>query len=60
MDKNISRRKFLKDAVVSGVALGSGLGSYRITYGQARNRQDRSRSVARGPSPVHMPIMAGR
>jgi branched-chain amino acid transport system substrate-binding protein len=36
MTKKISRRKFLKDAVISGVALGTGLGSYRITYGQAK------------------------
>jgi len=36
MAKRISRRKFLKDAVIGGVALGTGLGSYRITYGQAK------------------------
>jgi branched-chain amino acid transport system substrate-binding protein len=36
MAKKISRRKFLKDAVFGGVALGTGLGSYRITYGQAK------------------------
>ncbi len=36
MAKKISRRKFLKDAVIGGVALGSGLGGYRVTYGQAK------------------------
>ncbi|MBM4305431.1 MAG: twin-arginine translocation signal domain-containing protein [Deltaproteobacteria bacterium] len=36
MAKNISRRRFLKNAVVGGVALGTGLGSYRVTYGQAK------------------------
>ena len=36
MAKKISRRKFLKDAVVGGVALGTGLGGYRVTYGQAK------------------------
>jgi branched-chain amino acid transport system substrate-binding protein len=36
MAKKISRRKFLKDAVIGGVALGTGLGSYRITHGQAK------------------------
>jgi len=36
MAKKISRRKFLKDALIGGVALGTGLGSYRITYGQAK------------------------
>jgi branched-chain amino acid transport system substrate-binding protein len=40
MAKKISRRKFLKDAVVGGVALGTGLGSYRITYGQAKKPAD--------------------
>src|SRR4030067_2308788 len=36
MAKKISRRKLLKDAVIGGVTLGTGLGSYRITYGQAK------------------------
>lgn len=36
MAKKITRRKFLKDAVIGGVALGTGLGSYRVTYGQAK------------------------
>jgi len=36
MAKNISRRRFLKNAVVGGVALGTGLGSYQVTYGQAK------------------------
>ena len=36
MTKKISRRKFLKNAVVGGVALGTGLGGYRVTYGQAK------------------------
>jgi branched-chain amino acid transport system substrate-binding protein len=36
MAKKISRRRFLKDAVVGGVALGAGLGSYRVTYGQTK------------------------
>lgn len=36
MAKKITRRKFLKSAVVGGVAIGTGLGSYRITYGQAK------------------------
>src|SRR3972149_6746030 len=36
MTKKITRRKFLKDSVIGGVALGTGLGSYRLTYGQAK------------------------
>ncbi|MDI7260042.1 MAG: ABC transporter substrate-binding protein [Thermodesulfobacteriota bacterium] len=36
MAKKITRRKFLKNAVVGGVAIGTGLGSYRVTYGQAK------------------------
>jgi branched-chain amino acid transport system substrate-binding protein len=36
MNKKITRRKFLKNAVVGGVALGTGLGGYRVTYGQAK------------------------
>ncbi|MBM4278725.1 MAG: twin-arginine translocation signal domain-containing protein [Deltaproteobacteria bacterium] len=36
MAKNISRRKFLKNAVIGGAAIGTGLGSYQITYGQAK------------------------
>jgi branched-chain amino acid transport system substrate-binding protein len=36
MAKTISRRKFLKNAVVGGVALGTGVGGYRVTYGQAK------------------------
>ena len=36
MAKKITRRRFLKNAVVGGVALGTGLGSYRVTYGQAK------------------------
>jgi branched-chain amino acid transport system substrate-binding protein len=36
MAKAISRRKFLRNAVVGGVALGTGLGGYRVTYGQAK------------------------
>lgn len=36
MAKKITRRKFLKSAIVGGVALGAGLGGYRVTYGQAK------------------------
>src|SRR3972149_938062 len=36
MAKKITRRKFLKNAVMGGVALGTGLGGYRVTYGQAK------------------------
>lgn len=36
MAKKITRRRFLKNAVIGGVVLGSGLGGYRITYGQAK------------------------
>jgi branched-chain amino acid transport system substrate-binding protein len=36
MNKNVTRRKFLKNVVVGGVALGAGLGSDRVTYGQAK------------------------
>jgi len=36
MAKKITRRKFLKGTVVGGVILGSGLGGYRVTYGQAK------------------------
>ena len=36
MAKKISRRNFLKSAVVGGVALGTGLGGYRVTYGQTK------------------------
>jgi branched-chain amino acid transport system substrate-binding protein len=36
MNKNVTRRKFLKNVVVGGVALGAGLGSGRVTYGQAK------------------------
>jgi branched-chain amino acid transport system substrate-binding protein len=36
MAKKITRRNFLKNAVVGGVALGTGLGGYRVTYGQAK------------------------
>ena len=36
MAKKITRRRFLKNAVVGGVAVGTGLGSYRVTYGQAK------------------------
>ncbi len=36
MAKKITRRKFLKGAVMGGVALGTGLGGYRVTYGQAK------------------------
>jgi branched-chain amino acid transport system substrate-binding protein len=36
MAKKINRRNFLKNAVVGGVALGTGLGGYRVTYGQAK------------------------
>jgi branched-chain amino acid transport system substrate-binding protein len=36
MSRKITRRKFLKSAVMGGVALGSGLGGYRVTYGQAK------------------------
>src|SRR3990172_11341276 len=36
MSKQITRRKFLKSAVMGGVALGTGLGGYRVTYGQAK------------------------
>jgi branched-chain amino acid transport system substrate-binding protein len=36
MAKKITRRNFLKNAVIGGVALGTGLGGYRVTYGQAK------------------------
>jgi branched-chain amino acid transport system substrate-binding protein len=36
MSRKITRRRFLKSAVMGGVALGSGLGGYRVTYGQAK------------------------
>ena len=36
MAKKITRRNFLKNAVVGGVALGTGLGGYRVTYGQTK------------------------
>ena len=36
MVKKITRRKFLKNAVIGGVALGTGLGGYQVTYGQAK------------------------
>jgi branched-chain amino acid transport system substrate-binding protein len=36
MTKKITRRTFLKDAVVGGVALGAGWGSSRLTYGQVK------------------------
>jgi branched-chain amino acid transport system substrate-binding protein len=36
MAKKISRRNFLKNAVMGGVALGTGLGDYRVTYGQTK------------------------
>jgi len=36
MAKKITRRKFLKSAVIGGVAVGTGLGSYGVTYGQAK------------------------
>jgi len=36
MAKKISRRNFLKNAVMGGVALGTGLGGYRVTYGQTK------------------------
>ncbi len=36
MTKTITRRIFLKNAVVGGMALGTGLGGYRVTYGQAK------------------------
>ncbi|MCJ7641169.1 MAG: ABC transporter substrate-binding protein, partial [Desulfobacterales bacterium] len=36
MAKNISRRKFLKNAVIGGAAIGTGFGGYQITYGQAK------------------------
>jgi branched-chain amino acid transport system substrate-binding protein len=36
MTKKMTRRTFLKDAVIGGVALGTGLGGYRVTYGQAK------------------------
>jgi branched-chain amino acid transport system substrate-binding protein len=36
MSKKITRRKFLKSAVMGGVALGTGFGGYRVTYGQAK------------------------
>lgn len=38
MAKKITRRRFLKNAVVGGVALGTGLGGYRVTYGQAKKK----------------------
>lgn len=36
MEKKMSRRKFLKDAVIRGIALGTSVGTYRITYGQTK------------------------
>ena len=36
MTKKITRRGFLKNAVVGGVALGTGLGGYKVTYGQTK------------------------
>jgi branched-chain amino acid transport system substrate-binding protein len=36
MAKKITRRKLLRNAVISGVALGTGLGSYQLTYGQTK------------------------
>ena len=36
MARKITRRNFLKNAVVGGVALGTGLGAYKVTYGQAK------------------------
>jgi branched-chain amino acid transport system substrate-binding protein len=36
MSKKITRRNFLKNAVMGGVALGTGFGGYRVTYGQAK------------------------
>lgn len=36
MPKKITRRKFLKNTLIGGVALGTGLGSYGVTYGQTK------------------------
>jgi branched-chain amino acid transport system substrate-binding protein len=36
MAKKITRRKFLRNAVISGVGLGTGLGGYQLTYGQTK------------------------
>lgn len=36
MAKKITRRKFLKNSIVGGVAIGTGLGGYQVTYGQAK------------------------
>jgi branched-chain amino acid transport system substrate-binding protein len=36
MAKKITRRNFLKNAVIGGAALGTGLRGYRITYGQTK------------------------
>ena len=36
MTKRMTRRGFLKNAVVGGVALGTGLGGYRVSHGQAK------------------------
>jgi branched-chain amino acid transport system substrate-binding protein len=36
MAKKMTRRKFLRNAVIGGAAIGTGLGGYRITYGQAK------------------------
>lgn len=36
MTKKITRRKFLKDTIIGGAVLGTGLGGYRITYGQTK------------------------
>lgn len=36
MAKKITRRKFLRDTVVGGIVLGTGLGGYRVTYGQTK------------------------
>lgn len=36
MVKEISRRKLLKGVLLGGAVIGSGLGSYRITFGQAK------------------------
>lgn len=40
MAKKITRRRLLKDAVIGGVALGTGLGSYQVTYGQAKRSKE--------------------
>jgi len=68
MAKKITRRNFLKKAVMGGVAFGTGLGGYRVTYGQAKKPTGPIKIGGQGAiSGAHadygwqpMPITAGR